>query len=92
VPALTVADVLGERDRRGADAHPKLGVEVLRRRHLEDLLMAALDRAVPLVQVDDVAGCVGQDLYLDVARTYDGFLPGTCGDRRTPTPPRAWPQ
>ena len=35
---------------------------------LDDLLVAALDRAVALAEVDDVAVAVGEDLDLDVAR------------------------
>src|SRR5678815_1226727 len=38
---------------------------------LNDFLMAALDRAFPLEQMDDVAVCVGQDLELDVPRAVD---------------------
>ena len=37
-------------------------------RLLDDLLVAALDRAVALAEVDDVAMAVGEDLDLDVAR------------------------
>ena len=37
-------------------------------RLLDELLVAALDRAVALAEVDDVAVAVGEDLDLDVAR------------------------
>ena len=52
---VDVADLLGERD--GVGAHPlaQLGVEVGGRGDLDDLLVAPLDRAVPLEQVDHVA-------------------------------------
>jgi hypothetical protein len=39
-----------------------------RGRLLDDLLVAALDGAVALAEVDDVAVAVGEDLHLDVAR------------------------
>jgi len=42
-------------------------VEAERGRDFDDLLVPPLDGAVPLVQVDDVAVVVGQDLDLDVA-------------------------
>ncbi len=45
-----------------------------RRRLLDDLLVAALDRAFALEQVDDVAVLVAQHLNLDVARVDDELL------------------
>ena len=45
----------------------QLGVDGRRGRLLDDLLVAALDRALPLEEVDDVAVLVGEDLHLDVA-------------------------
>ena len=50
------------------------GVEVGRRRDLDDLLVAALERAVALVEVDDLAGAVGEHLHLDVPRVDHGLL------------------
>ncbi len=44
------------------------------RRLLDELLVAALDRAVPLVEVHGVAVAVGQNLHLDVARTQKVLL------------------
>jgi hypothetical protein len=41
------------------------------RRDLDDLLVAALHGAVALVQVDDVAVLVAEDLHLDVLRARD---------------------
>src|SRR5690606_7471738 len=41
---------------------------------LDDLLVAALQRAVALEQVDDVALRVAEDLHLDMARAGDIFL------------------
>ena len=74
---VLVADLAGEADGVGADAVAELGVEVGRRGDLDDLLVAALDRAVALVEVDDPAlgaGAVREDLHLDVARVDDGLL------------------
>ena len=51
-----------------ADALAHLVVDGRRGRLLDQLLVAALDRAVALAEVDDVAVAVGQDLDLDVAR------------------------
>ena len=45
-----------------------------RRRLLDDLLVAALHRAVALAQVDDVAVSVGEHLDLDVARPLEELL------------------
>ncbi len=81
-------DVLEELDRPGV-AVPGLGrqahgglaellargrVEGRRRRPLDDLLVAALDRAVALEEVDDLPGRVGQDLDLEVAGPLDQTL------------------
>ena len=43
-------------------------------RFFEDLLMAPLDRAVALAEMDDVAIVVGQDLEFDVARMLEVLL------------------
>ncbi len=71
---VDVADGLGELDGVGADPIPQLGVEVRSRRDLDHLLMAALHRAVALVEVHDVALRVGEDLHLDVAGVDDRLL------------------
>ena len=49
-------------------------VEVRRGRDLDDLLVAALHRAVALEQVHGLAGRVGEDLHLDVTGPHDGLL------------------
>ena len=64
---------------RGGDrgrAHPRaqLGGDDRRRRLLDHLLVAALDRAVALAEVDDVAVRVAEHLDLDVARPLDRLL------------------
>ncbi len=63
-----VSDRPREPDGVGADSVAELRIEVRRRGQLDDLLVAALHGAVPLVQVDHVAVRVGEDLDLDVAR------------------------
>ena len=48
--------------------------EVGGRRALDDLLVAALHRAVTLIEVINLAVAVAEDLHLNVARTGDHFL------------------
>ncbi len=86
-PGARVADVGRERHRRLA--HP-----VAQRRgrapgagFLDQLLVAALDRAVALAQVDHLAVRVAHDLDLDVARVLRGTSrrrPRRCRRRRAP--------
>ncbi len=75
MPARVVADGLGALD--GDGAH--LGDELARtpggrRGLLDDLLVAALDRAVALEDVDHVAVAIAEHLDLDVTRAEDGLL------------------
>ena len=67
-PRAHVADGAPERQRRLAHALAQCRVDGGRRRLLEDLLVAALDRAVALAEVDPRAVAIEQDLDLDVAR------------------------
>ena len=55
-----------------------------RRRHLDDLLMAALHRAVALPEVDDTALTITDNLDLDVPRAVDEALDedGAVAERR----------
>ena len=53
---------------------PESGLDRRRRRLLEHLLVAPLERAVALAEVDAVAVGVEQDLDLDVARTLEEAL------------------
>ena len=69
-----IADRARRRDRRLAHAPARSPVEARRRRLLDHLLVAALDRAVALEQVHDVAVRVGEDLDLDVARRARGSV------------------
>ena len=71
---VDVADLAGQVDgRRGDDRADRVG-DLARRRLLEHLLVAALDGAVTLVQVHDVAVLVGHDLHLDVPTVLDVSL------------------
>ena len=63
-----VADGLGGVDGDLADLLAQLVVDQRGRRLLDQLLVAALDRAVALAEVDRVALLVGEHLDLDVAR------------------------
>src|SRR5207244_8575787 len=65
------ADRRRERPRGVVDARPRRWVERGRRRLLEHLLVAALDRAVALAEHDDLAVRVAEELHLDVARPLD---------------------
>ncbi len=51
-----------------------LALEKWGRRFLDELLVSALDGAVALPEVDDVALAVAENLELDVARVLDEFL------------------
>ena len=69
-----VADRLGGAHGRGADRLARGRVHARRGRLLDHLLVAALQRAVALEQVDDVAVGVAEHLHLDVARAGDVLL------------------
>ena len=69
-----IADGLGGRDRCRAHAFAQIGIDGRRGRLLDHLLVAALDRAVALAEMDDVAVRVGEDLDLDVAGIDHGLL------------------
>ena len=63
-----IADRARRLHRGRAHPRPQLGRDGGRRRFLDQLLMAALDRAVALAEMDDRAMLVAEDLDLDVAR------------------------
>ena len=69
-----VFDCLGQRDGLLAHSLARLGVEERARRLLDHLLVAALDRALALPEIDAVAVAVGDQLDLDVARLFDILL------------------
>src|SRR5690606_11037322 len=60
--------------RRLAHATSQVGRHDRAGRLLDELLVAALDRAVALAEVDDVAVRVAEDLELDVARPLEVLL------------------
>src|SRR6266700_612589 len=63
-----------QRDRLLAYLPARDLVEQRRRRLLDHLLIAALDRAFALAEIDDVAVLVAEHLDLDMARIDDEFL------------------
>ena len=68
VPRLCVVDLAGEAHARRRAAGPAApAVERRARRHLDQLLVAALDRALALAEVGHGAAAVADDLHLDVA-------------------------
>ena len=69
-----VADGLGERHRLRPHRRAGLGVDERAWRLFDHLLVAALDRAFALAEMDDVAVLVAKHLDLDVARLLDIFL------------------
>ncbi len=73
-------------DRDLPDPRSQLAADRRRRRLLDELLVAALDRAVALAEVDDVPVCVGEHLHLDVARILQIPLDvdGCVGEVRLP--------
>ena len=63
-----VADGAGRVHGDARRSGPELVVDRRRGRFLDELLVAALDRALALAEVDDGAVRVGEHLHLDVAR------------------------
>ena len=74
VPAPFVIDGL-RRTHRGA-AHRRAGrlVHARRGRFLDHLLVAPLERAIALEQMDDIAVAIAEHLHLDMARAFDPFF------------------
>ena len=66
--------------RRVEDALPQGRVEVRRRGDLDDLLVAALDGAVALEEVDEAAVPVAEQLHFDVAGAADELFEEHVGD------------
>ncbi len=63
-----------ERNGRLADLPSKRRIQADGGRHLDDLLVSSLDRAIPLPEVHDRPVPVPQDLNLDVTRVTDQLL------------------
>ena len=74
MPAEVVADGFCQRDRLLAHLLAGGGVEQRTWGLLDHFLIAALDRAFALAEINDVAVLVAQHLDLDVARIGDEFL------------------
>ena len=66
-----VTDRLRQRDRLLSHFLAGRGIKQRRRRLLDDFLVAALDRAFALAEVDDIAVLVAKHLNFDVARIRD---------------------
>ena len=69
-----VIDRLRERDCLFSHPSARLGVDERRWRFLDHLLVAALDRAFALAEIDDMAMLVAKHLDLDMARIDNEFL------------------
>ena len=69
-----IADRAAGLDTTFAHETPLARSDARRRRLLDHLLMAALQRAVALAQMDDVPEIVREHLKLDVARPLQEFL------------------
>ncbi len=63
-----------QRDRLLAHLAPRRFIEQRRRRFLDDLLVAALDRAFALAEINDVAMLVAEHLDFDVPGVDDEFF------------------
>ena len=75
-----IADVAAEPDGGVADGLAHGRVEVVRRRHLDDLLVPALNRAVALEKMHEAAVLIAQDLDLDVLGLAHELLDEDVGD------------
>ena len=85
---VAVADRAGEATAASSERVARARRQRRRRRLLDQLLVAALDRAVALAEVHHRAVLIGGDLDLDVAGATRRSAPGTRARRRTPRPPR----
>ncbi len=74
VPAQEYPAALRQRDRLVTEHLTQLGRDDRRRRLLQDLLMATLERAFALAEREHVAVRVGDDLHLDVPRARQEAL------------------
>ena len=73
-PGAHVVDRLGRPHRSLAHPRAQLGRERRRRGLLDQLLMPALDGAVPLAEMHHPSAGVAEDLELDVARPFNAAL------------------
>ncbi len=61
-------------DGDASDAPPGAVIHSRRRRFFDDFLMASLDRAFPIVEMNDMAVIVGEHLDFDMPRFLDKLL------------------
>ena len=73
-PRADIVNGLGQSDGRRAHRRSQFRRHGGRGRLLDNLLVAALDGALALAQMDDAAALVGQHLYFNVARMGQGAL------------------
>ncbi len=59
------------------DALAQVRIQIDRRRDLDDLLMAALERAIALIEVDETAVFIAEQLHFDMASAGDVFFENT---------------
>src|SRR3954453_14292926 len=71
---VLVIDRLRRAHRGAAHGFAGFRVHAWRGRFLDHFLVTALERAVALEQVDDIAVAVAEHLHLDVARAFDPFF------------------
>ena len=94
IPPCRRRDTAGCSAKRSAAACRRVaqrGRQTRRRRLLDQLLVAALHRAVALAEVDDTARAVAQHLHFDVAARARRSAPGRRARRRRPRRPRRPP-
>src|ERR687892_1935840 len=70
----TVAEITAGLDTERPDLRPHLLSDPRGRRLLDDLLVAALGRAVAFPKMDHIAVSIGQDLELDMPRSLQEFF------------------
>ncbi len=73
-PGIEILHVFHEFHGRGANFLTKGNRQRPRRRHFNDLLMTALNRAVALVKMHDISRFIAQNLHLDVLRIHDALF------------------
>ena len=71
---VVVTDLAGDAHGGVAELGDDVGRQAETGGDLDDLLVAALDGAIALVEVDDVAVAVAEDLHLDMFRARDVFF------------------
>ena len=79
-PGVVVLHVLTDLDRRVADIGAQLRIEIVGGGDFDDLLMAALNRAIAFVKVNEVAVTVAQELHFDVLRLADELFEEDVGN------------